>query len=64
MKTKQVFGKDLQREGYLNDSTGLGIDPNALYEITFIEYTEVKTIYRVGIGGKRKAPAPLKKREA
>lgn len=64
MKTKQVFGKDLDREGYLNDSTGLGIDPNALYEITFIEYTEVKTIYRVGIGGKRRAPVELKRRAA
>ena len=43
---------------------GLGLDPGALYEITFVEYTEVKTIYRVGIGGKRKAAVPLKKREA
>jgi hypothetical protein len=64
MKTKQVFGSTLQREGYMTDSMGLGLDPGALYEITFVEYTEVKTIYRVGIGGKRKAAVPLKKREA
>lgn len=60
-KTKQVFGKDLHAEGYLNDSMGIGIDPGGLYEITFIEYTEIKTIYRVGVGGKRKAPVELKK---
>lgn len=63
MSTKQVFGQRLMDEGYLNDSMGLPLDPGALYSITFIEYTEIKSIYRVGIGGKRKA-VELKRRAA
>ncbi|HNU57112.1 MAG TPA: hypothetical protein PKN30_11030 [Flavobacteriales bacterium] len=63
MSTKQVFGRELINGGYLNDSMGLALDPSAIYTITFVEYTEVLTIYRVGIMGKRKQ-VELKRRAA
>lgn len=54
--TGQIMGKDAIAEGYLTDSMGLPIDPNAIYSYEGIRYTELTYLCRVGLRPKVRKP--------
>lgn len=60
--TTQHFGRKLSEQGYLNDSMGLGIDPGAIYNVTWKE-DQVVSIYRLGVTSK-KPKVEIRKRTA
>jgi len=60
--TGQLFGRDAIAEGYTHDSMGLAIDPNAIYNYTGIQYTEITRLVRVGLTAKKTVPLVRVKR--
>lgn len=47
--TGQLFGKDALKEGYLTDSMGLAIDPNAIYNYEGQKYDGLTYLCRLGL---------------
>ena len=57
--TDQALGHLLIQDGYHHDSMGLAIDPDALYHLTYVRYTEVRTIYHIDINGTKRVGKPI-----